>query len=596
VLLALIHLAVGGSMFALRALQGVLLGAGLCLALYPMANRMFTRYAPWAGIIAASLSAVYLPFIRYDVELLATSTSGLLIALTVLALTGKPRPWPALAAGFLLGLAALTRPNALLCLPFIAAWIVRAAWRERTEVSKGVGKALRVSAPALLFIASAMAVVLPATFWNAGLGSGSLTMIQANGGLNLYMGNGPEATGVPIFSQGTDWIRLLHATRIEAGAESPAEEDAWHIDKVKAFIRSSPGQWAGLLLRKTGLLLHGTEVRGGVWAAGWPGDPLGRFPFPRFGWILPLALFGLALAAREKRLLSPASVMLAAYGLTLVATMTGERYRLPAVPLLLPYAAYGALLLGRRLLGREGEPARRRALRVGLPVLALLVLLVNVPLFHVPPPDPAEGRYLLSYVHYRNGDFGRALNEAEAAVKINEGYALGWYHLGLCLERTAGSGGNAAAAERVEAAYRRSIDLAPDHVEAMENLGSVLYRQGRLGEAADWCRRAADARPFRPQPLHALGLLAQHGMDGRRFSAGWDAVAAEGYFRKAADLDPHWPVPRFDLGVVYSRTGRHGEAAEQYRQALALDPDHHQARRYLALALEQTGERSADNR
>jgi len=607
VLLALIHLAAGGSMFVVRAMQGAFLGAGLCAVLYPLANRMFPRFTPWTGIVAASLSAVSVPFIRYDVELLATSTAGLLIALTVLALTAKPppggegrppgapRPWPALAAGLLLGLAALTRPNALLCLPFIAAWIVWAAWREQMAVSKDagvmvVGRALRSLAPALLLVSSATAVVLPATLWNAHLGSGSLTMIQANGGLNLYLGNGPEATGVPILSQGTDWIRLLHAPRIKAGAENPAEEDAWHIENVKAFIRSSPGRWAGLPLRKAGLLLQGAEVRGGVWAAGWPGDPLGRFPLPRFGWILPLALLGMALAAREKRLVTPASVMLAAYGLTLVATMTGERYRLPAVPLLLPYAAFCAILLGRRLLGHEGEPARRRALRVGLPMLAVLLLLVNVPLFDIPPPDPAEGHYLLSYVHYRNGDFGQALTEVEAAVERNEAYALGWYHLGLCLERTADPSDNATAAERIQAAYRRSIDLAPDHVEAMENLGASLYRQGRLGEAADWCRRAADARPFRPQPLHALGLLAEHGMDGRRFSAGWDAAAAEGYFRDAADLDPNWPVPRFDLGVIQSRTGRHAEAAKQYRQVLAIDPTHYQARFYLALALEQTGE------
>lgn len=596
VFLALLHLGAGGSMFALRALQGALLGIGLCTVLYVLANRMFPRFAPWTGIAAAALSAIYLPFVRYDVELLATSTSGLLIALAVLALTRKPRAGeedrplrppgvgPAMAAGLFLGLSALTRPNALLCLPFLAAWVVWAGWRRRTDGRHGV---LRALVPALLLVVSTLALVLPVTLWNARLGSGSLTMIQANGGLNLYLGNGPGATGVPIISQGTDWIRLLHAPRLEAGAETPADEDAWHIARVRAHIRSLPGRWIGLLLRKAGLLFHGAEVRGGVWAAGWPGDPLGRLPLPRFGWVLPLALLGLYAAARVRRLASPASVMLAAYGLTLVATMTGERYRLPAVPLLMPFAAFGVIVLGRQLLGRDGGPARRRALSVGLPVLAAVFLLVNAPLFDVPPPDPAEGHYLLSYVHYRNGEYRQALAEAEAAVESDESYALGWYHLGLCLERT--SRGSGEAAGRIEAAYRRSVELAPDHVEAMENLGSFLYRQGRLTEARSWCLRAAETRPFRPQPLHALGILAEHGADGRRFSPGWDAAAAEGYFREAVELDPAWTAPRFDLGVVLSRTGRDAEAAEQYRRVLAIDPDHYRARLYLALALEQTG-------
>ncbi len=433
-LLALLHLVAGGSMFAVRALQGALLGVGLCATLYLMTNRMCPRFAPWAGILAAALSATSVPLIRYDVELLATSTSGLLIALAVLALTVKPRageddrplhppgPSPTLAAGLFLGLAALTRPNALLCLPFLAAWIVWAAWRERSAVA-GIGGgaksmgAFRSLVPALLLLASASVTVLPAMLWNAHLGSGRLTMIQANSGLNLYMGNSPIATGVPIISQGTDWIRLLHAPRIGAGAKNPAEEDAYHIARVKAFIRSSPGQWLKLLLRKAGLLLHGGEVRGGIWAAGYPGDPLGRFPLPRFGWILPLALAGLFAAARGRRLASPASVMLGAYGLTLVATMMGERYRLPALPLLMPYAAFAVMLLGRRLLGREGEQARRRALVIGLPVLTAIYLLINVPIFNVRPPDPAEGHYLLSHVHYKNGDFELALAEAEDAVE-----------------------------------------------------------------------------------------------------------------------------------------------------------------------------------
>ncbi len=608
-LLAMFNLVAGGSMFSLRLLQGVLLGAGLCVVLHLLTNRMFPRLAPWAGIVAAALSATCIPFIRYDVELLATSASGLLISLAVLALTAKPRTensagavgrtgppgsWPALAAGLFLGLAALTRPNALLCLPFLVIWLVFAAWRERSAGraaggGAGVPGALRSLLPALLLVVTTVAAVLPAMLWNARLGSGSLTMLQANGGLNLYMGNSAMATGVPIISQGTDWIRLLHAPRIDAGAETPAEEDAYHIANVKAFIRSSPGRWVGLLLRKACLLLHGAEVRGGVWAAGWPGDPLDRFPLPRYGWILPLALAGLVVAARQGRLATPASVMLGAYGLTLVATMVGERYRLPAVPLLMPYAAFGAIVLGRRLLGREGERARHRALVIGLPLLAALFLLVNIPLFDVPPPDPAEGHFLLSYVHYKNGDFQRALDEAEAAVELDQTYALGYYHLGLCLERTTATGDGAPAGRRVEEAYQQAVDLAPDYVEAMENLGAFVYRQGRLGEAAAWYRQAADARPFRPQPLHALGILAEHGADGRRFSAGWDATAAEGYFRRAAELDTAWPAPRFDLGVVYSRSGRHVEAMEQYRQVLAIDPRHYQARFYLSLALEQTG-------
>jgi tetratricopeptide (TPR) repeat protein/SAM-dependent methyltransferase len=96
--------------------------------------------------------------------------------------------------------------------------------------------------------------------------------------------------------------------------------------------------------------------------------------------------------------------------------------------------------------------------------------------------------------------------------------------------------GQIAAAED---SYRRILDLAPDHANALHRLGLLRHQQGRSEEAVTLISRAI----------------------------GRDGTVAEFHY---------------DLGVVLEATKRLEEAAEQYRQATVLNPSHADA--YLKLA------------
>ncbi len=52
----------------------------------------------------------------------------------------------------------------------------------------------------------------------------------------------------------------------------------------------------------------------------------------------------------------------------------------------------------------------------------------------------------------------------------------------------------------------------------------------------------------------------------------WNWLAAEGSFRRAIELDPHYPLAHRLLGIVLAHMGRHQEAADAMRRARELDP------------------------
>ena len=131
-----------------------------------------------------------------------------------------------------------------------------------------------------------------------------------------------------------------------------------------------------------------------------------------------------------------------------------------------------------------------------------------------------------------------------------------------------------------EAVYQTLRELAPHSAEICVNLGRVLIRQERSGDALN---AFADAIEINPQDPNAL------------FNAG-DLLYQMGQFAQSADLyraglalRPDCAAGHFTLGNACFQLGQYASAAASYRQTLALEPDHDRAR----LNLELTQERAA---
>ena len=65
---------------------------------------------------------------------------------------------------------------------------------------------------------------------------------------------------------------------------------------------------------------------------------------------------------------------------------------------------------------------------------------------------------------------------------------------------------------------------------------------------------------------------------------------AEKYYRNAIAADPGYPLAQFNLGNLYDEQGRSKDAFDHYRRALQLNPNYADAHFNLALLCERTGD------
>ena len=136
----------------------------------------------------------------------------------------------------------------------------------------------------------------------------------------------------------------------------------------------------------------------------------------------------------------------------------------------------------------------------------------------------------------------------------------------------------------VEDALRGAFGAGAAEIES----GLAAYvRAGRFRAGSEEFERPLDfdarltARPLaEAETVARLGDLLLH--TGR-----YDE--AEGFLKRAVELDPKLASARVSLGTLRLRQGRHAEAREQLQQATAADPSNHLAHYHLADALHREG-------
>ena len=92
-----------------------------------------------------------------------------------------------------------------------------------------------------------------------------------------------------------------------------------------------------------------------------------------------------------------------------------------------------------------------------------------------------------------------------------------------------------------------------------------MVAQGRFREGEAEFRRAVVIAPKYAPSWNSLGVALANQGPSR------DAEA-EAAFREASRLSPRMVDPRANLGLLYLRVGRYGDAVAPLREALTLDP------------------------
>jgi hypothetical protein len=112
--------------------------------------------------------------------------------------------------------------------------------------------------------------------------------------------------------------------------------------------------------------------------------------------------------------------------------------------------------------------------------------------------------------------------------------------------------------------WERALRVGPENQVALNNMGMAFFRAGKMPEALDYFRRAAE---FNSQdPLVRLNMGAALYWEGR------PAEAAE-YFRAALEGRPDDSNAHLYLARIFLQQGRVEEATRHYADALRLRPE-----------------------
>ena len=534
IFLAAIYSLFGHGYLAPRVVQS-LMGGASCVMVQRLGARLSGRTA---GLIAGFAAALYGPLVFYETDLLREVLVIFLALALLLCLLrwdeSRRLVWAA-AGGVLMGLSLIARENMLLFLPFAAAWLfLRAESRSKK----------RWLAPAL-FVLVATLMVAPVTLWNF-LNSGAFVPVSSESGVNFFIGNSADSERLTGLQPGIEWDQMRKAPQADLGENaSPTAYNAWFFRRTFQDIVAAPGTWVKKLVKKAWLVFDAEEIepnndinlyRGESWLLRGLLFRLGPLWFP-FGLVAPLFVLG-AVTRKPSAGAWLAFGFIAAYATSLVLFHVRARYRLPIVPVMLPFAAAGALWLATQWKMRNGK-----LLTAGLLCVLAVGALVNAPIADVSFAHQFPTHYMLGKSWQIAEQDVKAVQEFEQALNAHDDFADLRHDYGQSLLRLGRE--NEALAE-----MERAVALAPDCAFCRKDLGQLYRRQAeRLQERAH--------ELMQKDPASAEGMA-----DVRE---SWRLLrrAVEEY-QTAEKLDPFDLTTVHDLAFLYAEGG--DEAA--FRQKL----------------------------
>ncbi len=171
-------------------------------------------------------------------------------------------------------------------------------------------------------------------------------------------------------------------------------------------------------------------------------------------------------------------------------------------------------------------------------------------------PSSAEALYGLGSVYLEQQKSAEARASFERAVHLQAHYPgtlpNAWNNLGILAARE-------GRTDEAIAYFQRALELDPDHLIALGNLGNAYRQMKRWDDAKSVLQRALQLSPANPEANYALGMV---------FAQLNDTQHAYEYLQKALAARPAYPEALNNLGILYLRTQRRDEAESSFKESI----------------------------
>lgn len=117
--------------------------------------------------------------------------------------------------------------------------------------------------------------------------------------------------------------------------------------------------------------------------------------------------------------------------------------------------------------------------------------------------------------------------------------------------------------------YEQALEIEPENVDLMSNLGVAYYNLGQLDKAIEQYSQALEIAPNDPD-IHS-NLAAAYVQEYQLSGALERLESALEEYQKAVELNPTLAQAFFGLGVVYALLGRNEDAIQAFEEFQALD-------------------------
>ncbi len=608
--LASIYWVFGGSYLWPRVAQ---MAFGLAAAALAF---LFSRrwFGEAVGLITALLVATYWIFIYFEGELVGVVLAVFLslFLISILArLPGRTGPWWGWLCGVVAGGYALLRPNVLLFLPVAAGWAIWAIKR------RGGGRWL--SAVVGLFLGTA-AAILPVTVRNY-LVSGEVVPIATNAGLSLRVANSELSDGTTHFmpeigdvGSPYDYPRIVRRLGRQLGRPlNHSEASRYLAGRAIRFMEENPGRFLYLLGRKALLFWGPREIRNlkEIHFARLHSPLLrkipGNFPLVAALFVVGVILVFLDLKKRKEKVPGEFETVVlmflfvGAYFLSMLPFAAAARYRVPIIPFLLIFGAYGLVRIGESAWKKKWKRAAFWA-AAGTALYGLAS--VNFTGFK---SSPEKWHFDRALAYTAKGDWREAVRECREAIELKPGYADAYTNMGVNWQ-------NAGKLPEAVESYRTALRLKPGSAKAHKNLADALFQLGETEVAFSHYREALKLDPafgsiycdlagkladegrleeaiaqyneaLRAQPDNAR---AHNGLGSLLYDLGRKGEALE-HYRRAIRINPSYAGAHYNLAYALGTSGDPEGAIEHYRRALRIDPGHVDSLNNLGVTLTETG-------
>jgi tetratricopeptide (TPR) repeat protein/peroxiredoxin len=185
-------------------------------------------------------------------------------------------------------------------------------------------------------------------------------------------------------------------------------------------------------------------------------------------------------------------------------------------------------------------------------------------------PTSAEALYGIGSIYLNQQKTTEARESFERALKLRASYpdtlANSWNNLGLLAAREGRTG-------EAVGYFQEALKLSPDHLIALDNLGSAYRQQKRWDDARKTYERALEVSSNDAEAHYGLGMV---------FAQNDDTTRAFDSLQRALKLRPVYPEALNNLGILYLRTQRRDQAVASFEECIRVAPAFDQS--YLNLA------------